>query len=200
MTPPNDNEIDTRDPLAIAAWAEAQARRWAAAADADPCGAEATHSIVRAAAYAHAARLIMGFTAVASLREVRHEIYVQGHRRGIVPWEDPEAAGRPAAVSLSRKELARRYELICPAGGTKLPLDQFEEALAETGQCIDAPSQSAGAEVLEAAGWGWPGDGTSPGSEIWETAGTLRRGYSHPATAGDEVLRGDRVDQEGLLR
>jgi len=95
MTPPKDGGVDTQDPLSIAVWAEARARHEGELGRHTPCPVSDRHEGSECA-YGGVARLIVGLPEGATLREIRHEIYAQGHEGGIVPWEDPEAAERPA--------------------------------------------------------------------------------------------------------
>lgn len=95
MTPPADNTVDIKEPLAVAVWAEARARWSLDCAETLPQrGLGAKLADVQGLAYFDVARLIVGLTRGATLREVRAEIYLLGHARGVVPWEDPEAEER----------------------------------------------------------------------------------------------------------
>lgn len=111
MRPPEDHEADCRDPLSVAVWAEARARWWLLE---NPRSDNRSLRAAMATAYRDVARLIVGLAEGATFREIRYEIYVRGHERGIVPWEDPEAAERKPVAPERPQDLVGFLEGIEP--------------------------------------------------------------------------------------
>ena len=73
--------------MSVARWAEAWARWWAE-------DKAVPGRLGRMMAYHHVACMMLGLAQNSTYKSVRHEIYVLGRDRGILPWEDPEAAER----------------------------------------------------------------------------------------------------------
>lgn len=98
MKTPERDEVETRDPLSIAMYCEAMARH----REYYSGPGQAHYQSGGRDAYAAVARLITGLPEPSGhnlddpleLKKVRAEIHALGHSRGIVPWEDPEAAER----------------------------------------------------------------------------------------------------------
>lgn len=100
MRPPEDHEVDCRNPLSVAMWTEALARIWEREADnSRPDGAAFAYADGLACAYGRVARLMVGLPDGATLKEIRNEIYAS---LGVVPWEDPEAAERVTMAERGR--------------------------------------------------------------------------------------------------